>query len=64
MGLLPPPPDRWWVTHKAAAEWLGVSVPTFRQMIEAGDITPVKLGRRRVIRIADLEALHARLKAS
>jgi excisionase family DNA binding protein len=49
--------ERWWVTQKVAAERLGVTTPTVRRMIADGDLPTVRVGRRRVVRVVDLDRI-------
>lgn len=50
-------PERWWVTKAEAAGRLGISRETFRRMLADGELETVRIGRRDVIRLADIERL-------
>jgi len=43
--------------YRSAAEVLGVSVSTVRRLVAAGDISPVRIGRRSLFLHSDLEEL-------
>lgn len=48
---------RWWATRREAGRLLGVSPDTITRMVKAGQLPTVRIGRRDVIRLADIEAL-------
>ena len=54
-----PPIERWWCPQREAARLLGVHPVTVRQMIRDGSLPTVQVGRRRVVRLADIDAIKA-----
>lgn len=52
-------PERWWVTKTEGADRLGISRETLRRMIVDGQLRTVRVGRRDVIRIIDIERIIA-----
>jgi excisionase family DNA binding protein len=50
-------PERWWVTKTEAADRLGISRETFRRMLIDGQLRTVRVGRRDVVRITDIERI-------
>jgi excisionase family DNA binding protein len=49
---------------KASAESVGLSERTMRRLIRAGEVPSLVLGRRRLVRVADLEQLLLAKRAS
>ena len=43
--------------YRSAADVLGVSVSTLRRLVAAGDVSPVRIGRRSLFLRSDLEEL-------
>lgn len=50
------------VDMERGAQALGVGMTMFKELIHSGQIDSVRLGRRRLIRVADLDAYVARLE--
>jgi excisionase family DNA binding protein len=55
---------RWWVHQSKAAAMLGIGRRTLRRMITDGALETVRIGKRDVIRLADIEALRDGQRAS
>jgi excisionase family DNA binding protein len=55
---------RWWLTQTEAADALGVSRWTIQRMLRDGSLPHAVVGRSRVIRKADIEALLTESRAS
>ena len=51
------------LSTRAAAAWLGVGRTTLYRLIGLGELSTVKIGDRRLVATADLEAYVARLRA-
>ena len=49
--------ERWWCTKSEAARRLGVTFDMVRSMITAGQLHPVRVGGRMVIRTDEIEDL-------
>jgi excisionase family DNA binding protein len=49
--------DRWWCTQAEAARRLRVTEKIVHSMIVAGQLHRVRLGRRQVIPVAEVEAI-------
>jgi excisionase family DNA binding protein len=59
---LPPHRQVWLVTLPAAARLLGVSRSKLYELVAAGELPTVRIGRSRRIAVADLEALVRRCR--
>jgi excisionase family DNA binding protein len=56
-------PARFLLSITAAAECLGVKRSMMYQLIDAGEVTTVKIGRRRLVTAESLQAYVQRLTA-
>lgn len=55
--------DHWWVSQSEAARRLGITRGMVRGMIAQGQLQPVQVGARSVLRRADIEAIRAQWDA-
>lgn len=55
----PPGAGPWWLSLGDAAHAIGVSRNTLRTMIRLGQLPTIRIGRRTVVRVVDLERIKA-----